>query len=287
MNGSSDTVSVIVVARHGERLDYYIRDNPDAASGNTNWVATASRPFDPPLTMHGREQAVKLGRHLAAELEKLNLPQISEIYSSPLLRCRETAIGARSGLVSEVESLPIRVEPGLVESINEPWYRSWALPGSDGTWGFYIDDKKAYDPEMIHSLAKQPVQALLEEWKSDDRLDLAYVPKTSVLKPYCFNPPLFETNIQQRSRMKDVVAAVSETRGKSVLLVSHGGPVTHLYEELTGNFWFVHGESKYCCYSIYINTSADTENSWKPLQVNQSEYLNEKMHGDQYIDDDP
>lgn len=46
-----------------------------------------------------------------------------------------------------------------------------------------------------------------------------------------------------------------------------GGPVTHLYESLTGNNWDVHGESKYCCYSIY--QQADGEATWKPLVVNQ------------------
>jgi broad specificity phosphatase PhoE len=283
MDGNNEKVSVIVVARHGERLDYYIRDNPDVASGETNWVASASRPFDPPLTRHGQEQAQKLGRHLAAELDKLELPQISEIYTSPLLRCRETAYGARSGLISEESMLPVRVEPGLVESINEQWYRSWALPGSDGTWGFRIGGSKAYDPDSVHEMAKQPVQALLEEWKSDARLDLSYKPKTAVLEPYCFDPPLFESNLQQRIRMKEVVTSLSQP-GKTVILISHGGPVTHLYEELTGNFWFEHGDSKYCCYSVYKRDN--TKDSWKPLQVNQSQYLNEQMHGDQYINDD-
>lgn len=46
-----------------------------------------------------------------------------------------------------------------------------------------------------------------------------------------------------------------------------GGPVTHLYESLTGNKWDVHGESKYCCYSIYQQT--DGEDTWTPLVVNQ------------------
>jgi broad specificity phosphatase PhoE len=287
MYGNSDKVSVVVVARHGERLDYYVRDNPDVASGESNWVASASRPFDPPLTAHGHEQAVKLGRHLAAELDKLELPQISVIYTSPLLRCRETAYDARAGLVSDKSVLPVRVEPGLVESINEQWYRSWALPGSNGTWGFRIGNGETCDPESIHALAKQPVQALLEEWKSDARLDLGHIPKTSISEPYCFHPPLLETSLQQRSRMKEVVSSVCQP-GKTMLLVSHGGPVTHLYEELSGNFWFLHGESKYCCYSIYIKDNSGTEDSWRAIQVNQSDYLKEQMRGHQYIkDDDP
>jgi broad specificity phosphatase PhoE len=284
---SREKVSVIVVARHGERLDFFVRDNPDVASGQTNWVASASQPFDPPLTIRGHDQALKLGNQLVAELKKLELPQISEIYSSPLLRCRETAYYAPSGLVSDESTVPVRVEPGLVESINEQWYRSWALPGSDGTWGFRIDNENGYDSELIHPLAKQPVQSLLDEWKTDARLDHAYTPKTFVLEPYCFHPSLFETNLRQRNRMKEVVASVCQP-GKTVLLVSHGGPVTHLYAELTGNSWTLHGKSKYCCCSIYKKDDACGDDAWIPVDVNQSQFLDdrEEMHEHQYINEE-
>ena len=46
-----------------------------------------------------------------------------------------------------------------------------------------------------------------------------------------------------------------------------GGPVTHLYESLTGNKWTVHGTSKYCCYSIY--RQKEGEETWEPLVVNE------------------
>lgn len=54
------------------------------------------------------------------------------------------------------------------------------------------------------------------------------------------------------------------------LFPSLGGPVTHLYESLTGNNWNVHGESKYCCFSIYENDGGD--GLWKPLVVNECLY---------------
>jgi broad specificity phosphatase PhoE len=279
---SGEDSSVIVVARHGERLDYYVRDYPDFAKGETNWVATAPRPFDPPLTSHGQKQAVKLGQHLVSELSKLGLPRISEIYTSPLLRCRQTAGGARDGLVEDAQTIPVRVEPGLMESINEYWYRSWALPGSDGSWGYGIDDDMAYDVETVHALAKQPVQTLLEEWKSDQRLDHSHITKTSIVEPYCFYPPHLETSSQQADRLKQVVSSTSQP-GKTVLLVSHGGPVTHLYEMLTGNNWYVHGEATYCSYSIYKKKRTGTDYTWEPIQANQSNYLKETHRGGEYI----
>lgn len=46
-----------------------------------------------------------------------------------------------------------------------------------------------------------------------------------------------------------------------------GGPVTHLYESLTGNHWNKHGDSKYCCYSIY--QQEERNDTWTPVVVNQ------------------
>jgi broad specificity phosphatase PhoE len=277
MRNIDQKVSVVVVARHGERLDYYIRDNPNVSNHVTNWVATAERPFDPPLTDHGKEQAMKLGQHLSNELLQLGLPSISEIYTSPLLRCRQTACAARSRLVGNDEStIPVRVEPALVESLSEPWYRSWALPGADGTWGFHIfGSRGSYDVNKIHPLAKQPVQTLLEDWKSDEQIDKSYTCKTSILKPYCFHPRHFERSAERRKRIKGVVSSV-HIPGTTVLLVSHGGPVTHLFEELVGESRHIHGEATYCSYSIYKKTKSETgDDTWEPVQINQSNYLNE------------
>ena len=265
--------TVIVVARHGERKDYVIRDS------GQNWVASAERPFDPPLTEHGLEQAAKLGRHLTQELEKLNLPPLSKIYTSPFLRCRQTAIGARDVLKNNV---PVRVELGLAESLNDKWYRSWALPGSDGTWGFSEGlPSHMYNKTNLHPASTKPVQELLVDWKTDTALDLQYEMRTTIDTPYCFaNPAVLETRQEQRSRMKQAVNIISEC-GTTTMLVSHGGPVTHLYEELTGNSWTKHGESTYCCYSIYEKK----DDRWETLQVNQSNFLHEVLHGDRYVDD--
>ena len=287
MNHVLQKVSIIVVARHGERLDYVTRDNPNFDTNEVNWVATAKRPFDPPLTDHGKEQAKTLGRHLSKELSKLKLPDVSEIYTSPLLRCRQTACGVRSGLGSSdfEHTIPVRVEPGLVESINASWYRSWALPGSDGTWGYCINDEAAYDVKTIHPMAKQPVQELLDEWKSDAEIDQSYEAKTSIAEPYTFHPLCLESSAAQRQRMKEVVTQVQEP-GKTIMLVSHGGPVTHLFEELMDKNWYVHGEATYCSYSIYKRIPSETgRDMWEAIQINQSKHLHEMLVGHRYIND--
>jgi hypothetical protein len=58
-----------------------------------------------------------------------------------------------------------------------------------------------------------------------------------------------------------------------VFTASSGGPVTHLYESLTGTHWNVHGVAKYCCYSIYqqhvVAGEEEKGEMWTPLVVNQ------------------
>lgn len=304
--------AIVVVARHGERMDYIMRD------AGENWVAGAERPWDPPLSAHGKTQGTKLGTHLEAELERLQLPPLSAVYSSPLLRCRQTSVSAMQGFKSASSAkgssrtaaaataatpMPllssVRVELGLAESINESWYRSWALPGSNGTWGFrptttdgLLDD--TIDPATLHPASKQPVLGVLD-WKStlsdsdckkeDGPFDLEHEYVTSLESSYSFHPKALESKQEQRRRMMETVSQLSMP-GRTVLLVSHGGPVTHLYEEMTGNGWKAHGESSYCCYSIYrqCGTTGGTGNKeWEALSVNESKYLHEKVTTERHV----
>eukprot|EP00884_Botryococcus_braunii_P010498 jgi/Botrbrau1/1944/Bobra.0005s0037.2 len=64
----------LVVMRHGERADEV----------DKTWSANSDRPYDPPLTKHGEEQA----KLVAKELKKY---QFNQVYMSPFLRCMQTA----------------------------------------------------------------------------------------------------------------------------------------------------------------------------------------------------
>lgn len=290
---SEESPSVVIVARHGERLDYVKRD------AGENWVTTSERPWDPPLSLHGLEQGGKLGRHLAQKLGELGLPQVSAVYSSPFLRCRQTAAAATVAgykehchatkkKVSSLDIPKVHIEIGLAESINESWYRSWGMPYSDGTWGKRIKGESEIDPETLHPAAKQTVMELLDWESTMDANNNAnmllfntkYQSRTELKQEYSFHPRRLESTKDQQERMKEVVSTVHEP-GKTVLLVSHGGPVTHLFEELTGKDWKEHGESSYCCYSIY--TKKPETDEWKPILVNQSQFLKEKVVHENHV----
>ena len=75
-----------------------------------DWISTAPRPQDPPLSETGREQAQRVAKLLRAEGHTIH-----QILCSPLVRCVQTAdiIAKELGLDSEVGGLC--VEPGLME----------------------------------------------------------------------------------------------------------------------------------------------------------------------------
>jgi broad specificity phosphatase PhoE len=211
----------VVVVRHGERLDYVMRD------AGQNWIPTTDRPWDPPLTEHGHPQAKALGAKLPGILKDLRLPCIAAIYSSPFWRCRQTAVG----LGNKTDSLKVRVELGLAESMNENWFRSWAAPGTDGSWGYQKQEKPLadLDPSALHPAATEPVQKILD-WKLADKdeaihahIDSDFVSKTSIDTPYSMHPSNFESMKMQRSRMKDTLELLSTDHpNETIVLVSHG-----------------------------------------------------------------
>jgi len=219
----------VVVVRHGERQDYVTRD----AGGN--WIASAKRPWDPPLTEHGKVQATTVGKNLRTMLEKINMPPtVSAVYSSPLLRCRQTAAAISIHASTNLESpAKIRAEEGLVESLNQGFYRSWALPTSDGTWDHLRRenplDKLIQEPEKLHPASKQPIQHLIN-WKDAENdeallsmMDDAHVSKTKLKMEYQFCPPELESFKTQRARMHEAAEELSKAHvDETIVMVSHG-----------------------------------------------------------------
>jgi broad specificity phosphatase PhoE len=82
-------VETLWLARHGSRLDFV---DPD-------WHRTAERRHDPPLSPDGLVQGAQLGARLKDE-------GISQVFSSPFLRCIMTADIAARELRRNVRSSP-------------------------------------------------------------------------------------------------------------------------------------------------------------------------------------
>lgn len=307
----------VIVARHGERIDYHLRDT------GSNWLQTTDRKWDPPLTHHGQMQARRLGGHLHKMIETHHLPPIEAVYSSPLVRCCMTAgeaiIGYKEQASETTQELQVAIEPGLVESLNDKWYRSWCLPDSDGTWGGKRsanyqngDFPPSIDNDVVNERAQGAAHLLMNTSKqiSDFLSTYAGHSEDTSLSPEIdsavaqefqdsgkvakliqqddddfifsiedtnYKWDTFESRESQQNRMEHVVMELTKKHPDgTILLVSHGEPVAHLYERLSGNDWSQHGISSYASFSIY-QTSEDGCDGWKTLAVNDSTHVDE-MH---------
>ena len=315
-------------------------------------------------------QGRKLGHYLHEIIERHNLPPIEAVYSSPMVRCCMTAGEAIVGLNEKQKlqsvtgshcplNLKVTVEAGLVESLNEKWYRSWCLPHSDGTWGGGNYENGNYPPpvdeNVIDPRAKVPAHELCQEASDvanflsrhnrghyvavndesipDDPVDCkftngrqlsslmnlgagsAFVDATAIptftddsdssetkvrqnaeqifsIQDTGYKWGTFESRKDQQNRMERVVEELSRRHSSgTILLVSHGGPVTHLYERLTLEPWESHGISSYTSFSVYqkskdagvrdrVGVRAGEVNEtnkaiWSALEVNNSNHLKE------------
>ena len=214
-------LSAVFVSRHGERLDYQF-----LAQG-TPWQTTAERPWDTPLTDAGHLQGAAMGRACNEHASGHDLPQVKRIFTSPLLRCAETAAAA----ATQLGIASISVEPALAETMCESWYRSWGVPGADSTWGGPRDGScplgSAVDESLLHPGCLCPAQevhctpaVLAQELKQrypDITIDSAYEPfAPDAGKNYKWQA--FEEEEAQAERMSSFVTAISrQCEGETVL----------------------------------------------------------------------
>ena len=127
----------LFVARHAARVDYAERD------AGSNWTAKAERPWDPPLTAEGARQGLALGAGCAAAAQRLEVPPVTRVVSSPFRRCVQTA-GMPAGGLGAAPCTSARLAPGLPATHARPvrgpvpgQRRSrarWASAPSTSTW---------------------------------------------------------------------------------------------------------------------------------------------------------
>ena len=190
-------------------------------------------------------------------------------------RCAETL---SSALASFPNVKHMSIEHGLTESCNLDWYRSWSLPSSDSTWGGprgskeEPTDERAFKPanellgtpELLNS--KETVTTLVEPWES-----------LLSVSQYTYGSP--ESRAAQFSRLRAAAEGLA-TEGETVVCCSHGGPCTHLFEELTGQDWRVAGECGYTAISVYRWTKGEGgEFRWECLCVNDCGHLGGRTLG--------
>ena len=100
MSSSADVVKYVYVVRHGERYDCV----------HPEWKATAKRPHDPHLSAAGVKQAHATGQFIAHRTRKERgddeMADIA-IYTSPFLRCVQTAKAISHGYYDQLTGKPV------------------------------------------------------------------------------------------------------------------------------------------------------------------------------------
>eukprot|EP00252_Welwitschia_mirabilis_P013057 TRINITY_DN28873_c0_g1_i1.p1 TRINITY_DN28873_c0_g1~~TRINITY_DN28873_c0_g1_i1.p1 ORF type:complete len:259 (-),score=52.35 TRINITY_DN28873_c0_g1_i1:355-1131(-) len=158
-------VQNLFVMRHGERLD----------NCDPQWVRTAPRPWDPPLTERGKIQAWNAGKRLRAEGWN-----ITRVFSSPFLRCVQTTAevvsalcavhddahglpGCSSGVSIDPSRVKVSIEYGLCEVLNYLAIR--CPPTSDASWILDHFELEAILPAGTIDRSVEPLWKELPKWQ--------------------------------------------------------------------------------------------------------------------------
>ena len=282
----------LVVLRHAERVDYTTRDRGE------NWTSSAASPWDSPITEFGVSQALGAGVRISQLLEGYGREGVTRIYTSPHVRCGETATRAAEAMndrsaeaidqPTKLSSLQeIKIEHGLVESMSEDWYRSWASPGADSTWGGPKHCRKGVEVKAggWNALAYRGAGGLFNDpasMQASKNVVLpvtgeGYVYKRGELDQYTVEN--MEPREEERKRVKRTcVELVKKHPGETVLVCSHGSPCTHIWEELM-NEKYSGKTFGYSCISVYKWVEGEDGGvEWDCLCVNDLEHTD--VHGD-------
>eukprot|EP01059_Diplonema_ambulator_P026491 TRINITY_DN4377_c0_g2_i1.p1 TRINITY_DN4377_c0_g2~~TRINITY_DN4377_c0_g2_i1.p1 ORF type:complete len:272 (+),score=42.85 TRINITY_DN4377_c0_g2_i1:45-860(+) len=203
----------VYTVRHGERED----------AVNDDWCKYSDRPYDPPLTADGRQQAKEVGQKL---LERSDDEIPSVVVSSPYLRCLQTAAiifhELKVGSSDEVPvSNKIIVHYDLGEVQDPRVLSSSEMP--------------VFTEEGIEKSIRMVLQSLDEE-----RYDEMHLPHV-VLHG---TPPIFPETNEQATCRYDQVFTTLPSRYNTVL-VTHGVAIGRSVASISPSS--VVYQADYCC----------------------------------------
>jgi broad specificity phosphatase PhoE len=237
------TTGSVWVVRHGQRIDQ--------AEGE--WWRTAQRPHDPYLTPLGERQAAAAGGAIVKVTTAVGRDdeRVEVIYSSPFLRCVQTAAQCAKALgISK-----IRIEPGLGELLMADWF-----------------DYSPVQEARMPLDGGMSTKALAERFGS--LIDTSYVPlydagERSSKQPRAGRIAFPEDWHEGIARYQATLAALSEASPFS-LLVTHGAGVQACAEAIKGCPDMSEMDVDYCCltnlkrqgaYEWKVATLADAEHT--------------------------
>mmetsp|Transcript_115836 Transcript_115836/g.360792 ORF Transcript_115836/g.360792 Transcript_115836/m.360792 type:complete len:352 (+) Transcript_115836:65-1120(+) len=231
--------TVLLLVRHGERLDYV---DPAWLPANR-----AGEPWNPPLSDAGKEQAEALPLAVDAWCQKLGV-QLGAVYSSPLLRTRQTAqpTAARFGL-------DVRPVPNLLEWLAAEFYTAWACQDSTGHWGSGTTGILQQYEDVVRRPASRSI-------------GMRGGPENHLLLP--------ESQQDMVERVGGCVEELAAAHpGQLLLVVGHGGPTTYTAQHLAGDGGG-EGSVPFAGYTgVFVLTRQPGQQQWQLLACNDQGHL--------------
>lgn len=200
-------VQHLFVMRHGERLD----------DADPSWVPKTDRPWDPPLTERGKQQAWEVGKRLRTEGWG-----ITRVVVSPFLRCVQTAAQVVTALclvddddsshhaaapessqdaVIDPSKVKVSIDYGLSELMNGKAIRNPPRGLVDSS------------TELHWTVPLEELHALLPTGSLDNSVQ----PTLSAV------PAWGETTSAGHQRYSDIFQSIADKfSGENVLCISHG-----------------------------------------------------------------
>eukprot|EP01062_Namystynia_karyoxenos_P026863 TRINITY_DN20748_c0_g1_i1.p1 TRINITY_DN20748_c0_g1~~TRINITY_DN20748_c0_g1_i1.p1 ORF type:complete len:311 (+),score=90.88 TRINITY_DN20748_c0_g1_i1:73-933(+) len=224
----------VLLVRHAEREDYVAEDKQVWFGGPGK-----ERPWDTPITEYGKAQARAAGKRLRDATGPdgaLRVARPTRVFSSPFCRCVQTAVE----IARELEIPEVLVEEGLSESMIEAWFRSWAVPGANSTWGGppHSPLGTPVDGSELRVEALDPARCFRTAAELHAEVSEMVCPKHVSL--YRHHPTdvkwgNFETHEHVVERMtRTIRTRHAERPGESSVYVSHSGTTARAAEHLTG-----------------------------------------------------
>eukprot|EP00040_Diaphanoeca_grandis_P024092 m.132064 g.132064 ORF g.132064 m.132064 type:complete len:687 (-) comp29585_c3_seq2:67-2127(-) len=223
--------STLFLVRHCERLDRSIE------SLGGEWLGSAARPHDPPLSKTGHVQAQALGQQLKGK-------GITRIFTSPLVRAVQTAAIVEKQL--DLGDSSIRIEQGFCEeakAMRNPVPPVFLNPLDLCAYTFSLD--KAYTPvcRVSHQYdAANPVRDLKRTKPDCANAEVhtmheihALTPptKTSTLKPEVAEHDLDRITADRCRITIDNLLTDLENKKQTLLIVGHGASIKYCVRRLT------------------------------------------------------
>eukprot|EP01065_Artemidia_motanka_P032265 TRINITY_DN39288_c0_g1_i1.p1 TRINITY_DN39288_c0_g1~~TRINITY_DN39288_c0_g1_i1.p1 ORF type:complete len:300 (+),score=72.94 TRINITY_DN39288_c0_g1_i1:69-902(+) len=208
-----------LLIRHSEREDYCSEDK-------AKWVRESKRPWDSPLTERGLAAAKLTAekRLLPEKLSELGVSPVKRIYSSPFLRCVQTA--AEFAKVLGIDQ--IMIEEGVAESCHEGWARQWGVPGANTKWGGPPGCTRGVPVAEadLHPLVFEPLKALMSPRELREHVPLVNADHETFMRwvPPSVRWGQWETLENIGARVSETVAARFFDRpDETAVFVSHNG----------------------------------------------------------------